>query len=64
MWMGTYPSVESRLAVDGTRLSDHLKAHRELLGNAFTRKYSTEVPFLPKVYYPFKKNTTSRKMLI
>ncbi|KAJ5093497.1 hypothetical protein N7456_009358 [Penicillium angulare] len=49
MWMGTYPSLESRLASDDTLLSDHLKSHPELLGKAFCRKYSTDIPFLPKI---------------
>ncbi|KAJ5267135.1 hypothetical protein N7478_009943 [Penicillium angulare] len=49
MWMGTYPSVPSRLASSGELLQDHIKNNPELLGSRFCDRYSTEVPFLPKI---------------
>jgi mannose-6-phosphate isomerase len=49
MWMGTYPSVPSRLASSGELLSDHVKRNPILLGETYSEKYGREVPFLPKV---------------
>ncbi|KAJ5234195.1 uncharacterized protein N7469_003363 [Penicillium citrinum] len=49
MWMGTYPSVPSRLLSTDELLSDHLKRNPDLLGKASIQRYSTHLPFLPKV---------------
>lgn len=49
MWMGTYPTVPSRLLSTGELLSDYLKKNPQLVGKATLEKSGAEIPFLPKV---------------
>jgi mannose-6-phosphate isomerase len=49
MWMGTYPSVPSRIRSTGKLLSEHLKDNPDLLGKAVCDRYGPDIPFLPKV---------------
>ncbi|GAA82789.1 mannose-6-phosphate isomerase, class I [Aspergillus luchuensis IFO 4308] len=52
MWMGTYPTVPSRILATGELLSEYLQKHPEVTGEGY-KKWGTEVPFLPKVHtYP------------
>lgn len=48
MWMGTYPTVPSRILATGELLSEYLQKHPEVTGEGY-KKWGTEVPFLPKV---------------
>ncbi|KAJ5225597.1 hypothetical protein N7468_006822 [Penicillium chermesinum] len=49
MWMGTYPTLPSRLASNGELLLDHLKKNPHLVGDAVKEKFGLDIPFLPKV---------------
>ncbi|KAH8428562.1 uncharacterized protein LDX57_006258 [Aspergillus melleus] len=49
MWMGTYPTVPSRLLSTGELLSDYLKKNPQLVGKATLEKSGPEIPFLPKI---------------
>ncbi|KAK1142865.1 hypothetical protein N8T08_007299 [Aspergillus melleus] len=49
MWMGTYPTVPSRLLSTGELLSDYLKKNPELVGKATLETSGPEIPFLPKI---------------
>ncbi|CAG8417361.1 unnamed protein product [Penicillium salamii] len=49
MWMGTYPSVPSRVYSTGKLLSEHLKDNPELVGDLVCKRYGPDIPFLPKV---------------
>lgn len=49
MWMGTYPSVPSRIRSTGKLLSEHLKDNPDLVGQAVCDRYGSDIPFLPKV---------------
>ncbi|CAG8262823.1 unnamed protein product [Penicillium salamii] len=49
MWMGTYPSVPSRVYSTGKLLSEHLKDNPELVGDSVYKRYGPDIPFLPKV---------------
>ncbi|KAI9042644.1 mannose-6-phosphate isomerase [Aspergillus affinis] len=49
MWMGTYPTVPSRLLSTGELLSDYLKKNPQLVGKATLEKSGAEIPFLPKI---------------
>ena len=49
MWMGTYPSVPSRIRSTGQLLSEHLKENPDLLGQSVCDRYGPDIPFLPKV---------------
>lgn len=49
MWMGTYPSVPSRIRPTGKLLSEHLKDNPELVGQSVCDRYGPDIPFLPKV---------------
>ncbi|OGE50068.1 hypothetical protein PENARI_c018G10486 [Penicillium arizonense] len=49
MWMGTYPSVPSRIRSTGKLLSEHLKNNPDLVGQSVCDTYGPDIPFLPKV---------------
>ncbi|KAL4885583.1 RmlC-like cupin domain-containing protein [Aspergillus karnatakaensis] len=49
MWMGTYPTVPSRLLCTGETLEHYLKRNPELLGKSVTARFGRTLPFLPKV---------------
>ncbi|KAE8382940.1 RmlC-like cupin domain-containing protein [Aspergillus bertholletiae] len=49
MWMGTYPTVPSRILATGELLSDYLKNNPQLVGKSVLDKYGPEIPFLPKI---------------
>ncbi|CAD6579816.1 MAG: Mannose-6-phosphate isomerase [Cyphobasidiales sp. Tagirdzhanova-0007] len=50
LWMGTHPSLPSKLAADGSSLKDHLHINSHLLGDAVPAQYgSNDLPFLFKV---------------
>ncbi|KAJ5382886.1 hypothetical protein N7517_000797 [Penicillium concentricum] len=50
MWMGTYPSVPSRIRSTGKLLSEHLKNNPDLVGQSVCEsRYGPDIPFLPKV---------------
>lgn len=49
MWMGTYPSVPSRIRSTGKLLSEHLKENPDLIGSSIRDRYGPDIPFLPKV---------------
>jgi mannose-6-phosphate isomerase len=50
MWMGTYPSVPSRVRATGEPLLEYLKNHPDLVGESVCRsRYGPDIPFLPKV---------------
>ncbi|PYH93541.1 mannose-6-phosphate isomerase, class I [Aspergillus ellipticus CBS 707.79] len=49
MWMGTYPTVPSRVLSTDELLSDYLKKHPEVVGPSALNKWGPEVPFLPKI---------------
>jgi mannose-6-phosphate isomerase len=50
MWMGTYPTVPSRVLSTGQLLGDYLKDNPQLVGERVLKKYGAEIPFLPKVF--------------
>lgn len=56
MWMGTYPTVPSRVRTTGESLFEHLKKNPDLVGESVCRRYGPDIPFLPKV----RIGTTSR----
>ncbi|PIG81664.1 mannose-6-phosphate isomerase [Aspergillus arachidicola] len=49
MWMGTYPTVPSRILSTGELLSDYVKKNPQLVGKSALDKYGPEIPFLPKI---------------
>ncbi|KGO67567.1 Mannose-6-phosphate isomerase [Penicillium italicum] len=49
MWMGTYPSVPSRVRSTGKLLSEHLKENPDLVGSSICDRYGPDIPFLPKI---------------
>ncbi|KAL5359136.1 RmlC-like cupin domain-containing protein [Aspergillus floccosus] len=49
MWMGTYPTVPSRVLSTGQLLGDYLKDNPQLVGERVLNKYGAEIPFLPKI---------------
>lgn len=49
MWMGTYPTVPSRLVTSGELLSEYLKKNPDLVGAPVRCRHGTDLPFLPKV---------------
>lgn len=49
LWMGTHPSMASKLTEGGQNLKDHLTAHPELLGNKVRQRFGDDLPFLFKV---------------
>ncbi|KAJ5908381.1 hypothetical protein N7495_001063 [Penicillium taxi] len=49
MWMGTYPTVPSRIHSSGELLSEHIKINPDLVGQSVYDKYGPNIPFLPKV---------------
>lgn len=50
MWMGTYPTVPSRVRATGELLLEHLKKNPGLVGESVRRsRYGADIPFLPKV---------------
>ncbi|KAJ5652955.1 hypothetical protein N7507_010381 [Penicillium longicatenatum] len=49
MWMGTYPTVPSRVLATGEPLLDHLKNNPHLVGESICRRYGPDIPFLPKI---------------
>merc|ERR1711939_1174463 len=50
LWMGTHPSLPSKLAKDGSSLKELLDAHPELLGSKVEKHYGKrDLPFLFKV---------------
>ncbi|EAU34425.1 conserved hypothetical protein [Aspergillus terreus NIH2624] len=49
MWMGTYPTVPSRVLSTGQLLGDYLKDNPQLVGERVLKKYGAEIPFLPKI---------------
>ncbi|KAL4891009.1 RmlC-like cupin domain-containing protein [Aspergillus ambiguus] len=49
LWMGTYPTVPSRVLSTGELLGDYLQSNPQLVGERVTEKYGAEIPFLPKI---------------
>ncbi|KAJ5560719.1 hypothetical protein N7513_003118 [Penicillium frequentans] len=50
MWMGTYPTVPSRVRATGELLLEHLKKNPGLVGESVRRsRYGADIPFLPKI---------------
>ncbi|KAL5342801.1 RmlC-like cupin domain-containing protein [Aspergillus crustosus] len=49
MWMGTYPTVPSRLLCTGETLENYIKRNPELIGQSVKTKLGRGLPFLPKV---------------
>ncbi|KAJ6115948.1 hypothetical protein N7523_006365 [Penicillium sp. IBT 18751x] len=49
MWMGTYPTVPSKVRATGESLFDHLKKNPDLVGESVCRRYGPDIPFLPKI---------------
>ncbi|PWY86015.1 mannose-6-phosphate isomerase [Aspergillus heteromorphus CBS 117.55] len=49
MWMGTYPTVPSRVLATDELLSEYLNKHPEVVGQSALKKWGPEVPFLPKI---------------
>ncbi|KAJ5936329.1 hypothetical protein N7454_005627 [Penicillium verhagenii] len=49
MWMGTYPTVPSRVRATGEDLSEHLKKNPDLVGASVCHRYGPDIPFLPKI---------------
>ncbi|KAL4749811.1 hypothetical protein BDW72DRAFT_177412 [Aspergillus terricola var. indicus] len=49
MWMGTYPTVPSRLLRTGETLENYLKRKPELIGQSVKEKFADSIPFLPKI---------------
>ncbi|RAL05968.1 mannose-6-phosphate isomerase, class I [Aspergillus ibericus CBS 121593] len=49
MWMGTYPTVPSRILATDELLSEYLQKHPEVVGQSVLEKWGPEVPFLPKI---------------
>ncbi|QRV87230.1 mannose-6-phosphate isomerase [Ceratobasidium sp. AG-Ba] len=48
LWMGTHPTLPSKLQ-SGETLYDHLKSHPELIGGAIRERFGDDLPFLFKV---------------
>ncbi|KAG8889078.1 Mannose-6-phosphate isomerase [Tulasnella sp. 332] len=49
LWMGTHPSMASKLLSSGETLKNHLKSRPELLGDKVRQKFGDDLPFLFKV---------------
>ncbi|KAL4864596.1 hypothetical protein BDV12DRAFT_175901 [Aspergillus spectabilis] len=49
MWMGTYPTVPSRLLCTGETLEHYIKRNPELIGQSVQSRFGRGLPFLPKV---------------
>ncbi|KAL4782467.1 RmlC-like cupin domain-containing protein [Aspergillus varians] len=49
MWMGTYPTVPSRILRTGETLENYLKRKPELVGKSVRGKFVNNLPFLPKI---------------
>ena len=50
MWMGTYPSLPSRLLSNGEELQKHLDENAErLIGEKVLNKFGKDLPFIPKI---------------
>lgn len=50
MWMGTYPSLPTRLLSSGEELQQHLDENKErLIGEKVLKKFGTDLPFIPKI---------------
>lgn len=49
LWMGTHPSMASRVYEGGQTLREHLTSHPELLGNKVLERFGDDLPFLFKV---------------
>lgn len=50
LWMGTHPSLPSKLASDGSSLKDYLEKNPNLLGDKVVKHYDgKDLPFLFKV---------------
>ncbi|KAG9038581.1 Mannose-6-phosphate isomerase [Tulasnella sp. JGI-2019a] len=49
LWMGTHPSMASKLLSSGETLKDHIKRRPELLGEKVRKKFGDDLPFLFKV---------------
>ncbi|KAJ5620602.1 hypothetical protein N7510_004586 [Penicillium lagena] len=49
MWMGTYPTVPSRVTSNGELLSEYLKNNPDLVGQSVCDRYGPDLPFLPKI---------------
>ena len=50
--MGTYPTTPSKILATGEDLQKHLDANKDkLIGKPILSKFSTDLPFLPKVYH-------------
>ncbi|OOF97972.1 hypothetical protein ASPCADRAFT_205238 [Aspergillus carbonarius ITEM 5010] len=49
MWLGTYPTVPSRVLATDELLKDYLQKHPEVVGQSALEKWGPEVPFLPKI---------------
>ncbi|KAE8352607.1 RmlC-like cupin domain-containing protein [Aspergillus coremiiformis] len=49
MWMGTSPSVPSRILATDEWLSDYLKQNQHLVGKSVLDKYGPEIPFSLKI---------------
>ncbi|KAG8771501.1 Mannose-6-phosphate isomerase [Ceratobasidium sp. 428] len=48
LWMGTHPTLPSKLQ-SGETLHSHLQAHPELIGDAVRNRFGNDLPFLFKV---------------
>lgn len=61
MWMGTYPTVPSRVRATGELLLEHLKKNPGLIGDSVCRRYGPDIPFLPKVRFIIRIHYTMGK---
>jgi len=50
MWMGTYPTLPSKILKTGEDLQQHLNANKEkLIGKPILDKFGADLPYLPKI---------------
>ncbi|KAL2814288.1 RmlC-like cupin domain-containing protein [Aspergillus granulosus] len=49
MWMGTYPTLPTRLLATGETLEHYLKRKPEVVGDSVRKRFQTGLPFLPKI---------------
>lgn len=49
LWMGTHPSLASKVFKTGETLKAHLASHPELLGDKVRAEFGDDLPFLFKV---------------
>lgn len=49
LWMGTHPSLASRVSSTGETLREHITKNPQLLGDNVQRRFGDDVPFLFKV---------------